>query len=153
MRVLAIETSCDETAAAVVDGETEGPLQIVSNVIHTQAKVHAQFGGVVPEVASREHVNRLGGIVRQAMVECAPQSIDAVAVTRGPGLMGCLLVGIQVAKGLAMALEKPLIGVKSTSKAICRRVCWATMRSLIRTSRWWSAVGIPSSTRCSVFGD
>jgi N6-L-threonylcarbamoyladenine synthase len=109
MLILAIETSCDETAAAVVaDGR-----EILSNVISSQVAVHAQYGGVVPEVASRHHIQNIVPVVRQAMADARTEyaSLDAVAVTRGPGLVGCLLVGIQCAKGVAFVHGKPLVPV------------------------------------------
>jgi len=107
--ILGIESSCDETAAAVVrSGE-----QIVSNVVFSQIATHQPFGGVVPELASREHLKAIVPVVRQALAEAGQtyQSIDALAVTQGPGLAGALLVGISYAKALAFALEKPLIAV------------------------------------------
>ncbi len=106
--VLAIETSCDETSVAVVNDN-----QILSNIVLSQIFVHAPFGGVVPEIAARHHLSNLPVIfdqaVRQAQVDLS--RIDAVAVTIGPGLIGALLVGLSFAKGLAIALEKPLVGV------------------------------------------
>ena len=108
MRVLAIESSCDETAAAVVD---DGP-QLVANVVHAQAAAHAPFGGVVPEVASREHAGRITEVVAKALAQGGGMaSIDAVAVTRGPGLVGSLLVGLQFAKGFALARRIPWLGI------------------------------------------
>ncbi len=108
MRVLGIETSCDETAAAVVE---DGP-KLVTNVIHSQTVAHARFGGVVPEVASREHVARLVDIIDQAVAPVGGiDAIDAVAVTRGPGLVGALLVGVQMAKGIALARGIPWLGI------------------------------------------
>jgi N6-L-threonylcarbamoyladenine synthase len=107
--ILGIETSCDETAAAVVhDGKT-----IASNIVASQIDLHAQYGGVFPEIASRAHVEAIGVVVDQAIQDAgiAPERIDAIAVTRGPGLVGSLLVGINYAKGLALALDKPLVGV------------------------------------------
>jgi N6-L-threonylcarbamoyladenine synthase len=109
VRLLAIETSCDETAAAVVeDGRT-----ILSNVVSSQAAVHAPYGGVVPELASRHHVENIVPVVRQALREAGRElgEMDAYAVTQGPGLVGALLVGVQVAKGLAFAQRKPLVPV------------------------------------------
>lgn len=108
MLVLGIETSCDETAAAVVD-ESYG---VHSNVIYSQQD-HARYGGVVPELASRAHMRTLVPVVRKAMEDAGVDwtHIDGVAVTRGPGLVGALLVGLSLAKGLAMAQGKPLIGV------------------------------------------
>lgn len=108
MRVLGIESSCDDSAAAVVD---DGP-RIVSNVIDSQNKDHEPFGGVVPEIASREHVTRIVGVVRRALDEAGGlDTIDGIAVTRGPGLVGSLLVGVQLAKGMAMARRLPWIGI------------------------------------------
>jgi len=107
--ILAIETSCDETAAAVVrSGE-----KIISNVVFSQIATHQPYGGVVPELASREHLKAIVPVVRQALADAGQtyQSIDAIAVTQGPGLAGALLVGISYAKALAFALEKPLIAV------------------------------------------
>ena len=107
--ILGIETSCDETGAAVVeDGET-----ILSNVVASQIDLHAQYGGVFPEVASRAHIEAISHVVEQALDEAqVPLSdIDAIAVTRGPGLAGSLLVGINFAKGLALGHDLPLVGV------------------------------------------
>jgi N6-L-threonylcarbamoyladenine synthase len=107
--ILGIETSCDETAAAVVRaGE-----RVLSNVVSSQIATHQPYGGVVPELASREHLRAIVPVVRQALVESGQsyQSVDALAVTQGPGLAGALLVGISYAKALAFALEKPLITV------------------------------------------
>jgi N6-L-threonylcarbamoyladenine synthase len=107
--ILGIETSCDETAAAVVrSGE-----QIVSNVVFSQIATHQPYGGVVPELASREHLRAIVPVVRKALADAGQtyQSVDAVAVTQGPGLAGALLVGISFAKALAFALDKPLIAV------------------------------------------
>jgi N6-L-threonylcarbamoyladenine synthase len=107
--ILGIETSCDETAAAVViDGKT-----IVSNVVASQIDLHAQYGGVFPEVASRAHIEAIGVVVEQAMSEAGMtyDQLDAIAVTRGPGLVGSLLVGVSYAKGLALASGKPLLGI------------------------------------------
>ncbi len=107
--ILGIETSCDETGAAVVrSGE-----RILSNVVASQIATHQPYGGVVPELASREHLRALVPVVRQALAEAGEtyESVDAIAVTQGPGLAGALLVGISFAKALAFALEKPLIAV------------------------------------------
>lgn len=107
--ILGIETSCDETAAAVVRAGEE----VLSNVVSSQIATHQPYGGVVPELASREHLRAIVPVVRQALAESGHsyRSIDALAVTRGPGLAGALLVGISYAKALAYALEKPLITV------------------------------------------
>lgn len=108
-RILAIETSCDETAAAVVaDGRA-----LLSNVVASQAARHAQYGGVFPEAAARMHVEVIYPVVEQALTEAhlSLNDIDAIAVTRGPGLPGSLVVGVNVAKGLALGRGLPLIGV------------------------------------------
>lgn len=108
MKVLGIETSCDETAAAVlVDG------QLRSNIILSQLDVHRAYGGVVPELASRAHIQAILPIIREALAESGIEKndIDGIAVTYGPGLIGSLLVGLNVAKGMAVALQKPLVGV------------------------------------------
>jgi len=107
--ILGIESSCDETAAAVVRSGEE----IVSNVVFSQIATHQPYGGVVPELASREHLRAIVPVVRKALADAGQtyESIDALAVTQGPGLAGALLVGISYAKALAFALEKPLIAV------------------------------------------
>ncbi len=108
-RVLAIETSCDETAAAIVVGGRT----IRSSVVATQADMHAQFGGVVPEVASRAHVELINGVVTQALSDAgmALADVDVVAACHGPGLAGALLVGVSAAKALALVADRPYIGV------------------------------------------
>ena len=109
MLVLGIETSCDETAAAIVrDGR-----EIVSSVIASQIETHKRFGGVVPELASREHLDKIVPIVEEAFSQAKmePSEIDGIAVTVGPGLVGSLLVGVSYAKAMAFALGKPLVGV------------------------------------------
>src|SRR5579863_2662222 len=107
--ILGIESSCDETAAAVVRSGEE----VVSNVVFSQIATHQPYGGVVPELASREHLRAIVPVVRKALADAAQtyRSIDALAVTQGPGLAGALLVGISYAKALAFALDKPLIAV------------------------------------------
>src|SRR6266705_770620 len=107
--MLAIETSCDETAAAVV----EDGRRILSNVVSTQTEVHAPYGGVVPELASRHHIENIVPVIRGAMTEAgiAFEQLDAVAVTQGPGLVGSLLVGLQAAKAIAWVHKKPLVPV------------------------------------------
>jgi N6-L-threonylcarbamoyladenine synthase len=109
IRILSIETSCDETAAAVVqNGE-----RIISNVIASQVDLHARYGGVFPEVASREHVRVIYAVVEQALKEAHLdlKELDAIAVTRGPGLAGSLVVGLNMAKALSMGANLPLIGI------------------------------------------
>lgn len=107
-RVLAIESSCDETACAVVEDRT-----VRSSVVRTQIDVHARFGGVVPELASRHHLGAVSAVVDEALAraECSLGELDAIAATEGPGLVGALLVGVQFARGLALATGLPLHGV------------------------------------------
>ncbi len=109
MRVLAIETSCDETAAAVVrDGR-----EILSSVVSSQVDIHSKYGGVVPEIASRKHVEAIVPVILQALEHARLDlaDVDGIAVTRGPGLVGSLLIGLSVAKAIAFANRKPLVGV------------------------------------------
>src|ERR687884_1913552 len=109
MLVLGIESSCDETAAALVrDGR-----EMVSSVIASQIKTHRRFGGVVPELASREHLDKIVPVVEEALerARVSKGEIDGIAVTIGPGLVGSLLVGVSYAKAMAFALDKPLVGV------------------------------------------
>jgi N6-L-threonylcarbamoyladenine synthase len=111
--ILGLETSCDETAAAVVRGHAPGPGEILSNVVLSQIEEHAVFGGVVPEIAARAHVEALDTVIEAALAEAgvAPAGLDAVAATAGPGLIGGVMVGLTTAKALAMAWEKPLVAV------------------------------------------
>ncbi|TSB44936.1 tRNA (adenosine(37)-N6)-threonylcarbamoyltransferase complex transferase subunit TsaD [Alkalicoccobacillus porphyridii] len=108
-KILAIETSCDETAAAIIENGTT----ILSNVVASQVESHKRFGGVVPEVASRHHVEQVTKIIEQALEEAQlkPADLDAIAVTEGPGLVGALLIGVHAAKAMAFAHGLPLIGV------------------------------------------
>src|SRR2546427_8935905 len=109
MLVLGIETSCDETAAAIVrDGR-----EIVSSVIASQIKTHERFGGVVPELVSREHLDKIVPIVEEAFTRAlvSKEQMDGIAVTIGPRLIGSLLIGVSYAKAMAFALSKPLVGV------------------------------------------
>ncbi len=109
MRVLGIETSCDETAAAVVDDGRD----TLSSVVSSQADLHARFGGVVPEIASRAHVELINDVIAQALVEAGVEldELDAVAAAHGPGLAGALLVGVSAAKALALVQGVPYVGV------------------------------------------
>lgn len=109
MKILGIESSCDETAAAVV----EDGRKVLSNVIATSLEEHKLYGGVVPEIASRRHAESISGVVKEALeqAQCSMRDIDAVAVTYAPGLIGALLVGVNFAKGLAFAADKPLVPV------------------------------------------
>jgi N6-L-threonylcarbamoyladenine synthase len=115
MNVLGIETSCDETAAAVVatTGEAGRPWRVLSNVIASQVEIHREWGGVVPEIASRQHVRDICGVVERALHDagCGWQDVDALAVTQGPGLVGSLLVGVSFAKAAAAALGRPVVAV------------------------------------------
>jgi N6-L-threonylcarbamoyladenine synthase len=109
IRILGIETSCDETAAAVI----ENGRWLLSNVVNSQIEIHKPFGGVFPEVASRQHILTIHQVISKALQEAhmSIKDVDAIAVTRGPGLAGSLVVGMNTAKGLAIASGKPLIGV------------------------------------------
>ena len=107
--ILAIESSCDETAAAVI----KNGRQVCSNVIFSQIELHKLYGGVVPEIASRKHIEKVNQVIREALDEASMrlQDVDAIAVTYGPGLVGALLVGVAEAKAIAYAAKKPLVGV------------------------------------------
>ena len=109
VKILAIESSCDETAAAVV----ENGRNVLSNIISSQIDLHTLYGGVVPEIASRKHIEKIVPVTQQALDEagCTLKDIDAVAVTYGPGLVGALLVGVSYAKSLAYGAKLPLVGV------------------------------------------
>ena len=109
MKILGIETSCDETAAAVIE---DGSV-IHSNVVASQAALHAQFGGIVPEIASRQHMLAMVPVMQQALADAnlEPRQLDGVAVTNGPGLAGSLLIGVNAAKGFAFANDLPFIGL------------------------------------------
>lgn len=115
--ILAVESSCDETAAAVVRNGRD----VLSNIISSQIEIHKQFGGVVPEVASRKHIENISDVVNEALKKAnvTHEEIDAIAVTYGPGLVGALLVGINFAKGLSYGWKKPLIGVNHIEGHIC----------------------------------
>lgn len=117
MLCLGIESSCDETALALVE---DG--RLLASVLASQADVHALFGGVVPELASREHYRYIGPLFDELMCRCRRQAvdIDLVSVARGPGLLGSLLVGVAFAKGLALGLGALL----SWASTICTRICW-----------------------------
>lgn len=115
--ILSIESSCDETSAAIVkDGR-----EVLSNIIASQIETHKKYGGVVPEVASRMHIEVINGVVIEALEEANVklEDIDAIGVTYGPGLVGALLVGLQYAKGLSYSLKKPLVGVNHIEGHIC----------------------------------
>jgi tRNA N6-adenosine threonylcarbamoyltransferase len=111
--VLGIETTCDETAAAVVERKADGSGRILSNVVHSQTEEHARFGGVVPEIAARAHVDLLDGIIDRAMKDAGVgyEQLSAVAAAAGPGLIGGVIVGLTTAKAIAMVHNTPLIAV------------------------------------------
>jgi N6-L-threonylcarbamoyladenine synthase len=115
VNVLGIETSCDETAAAFVTttGDPAKPWRVLSNVIASQVEIHREWGGVVPEIASRQHVRDICGVTERALQDGGGSwgDIDALAVTQGPGLVGSLLVGISFAKALAASLDRPIVAV------------------------------------------
>ena len=143
--ILGIESSCDETAAAVVRAGSEA----LSNVVASQMSLHANYGGVVPELASREHLRNIVPVVREAMTRAGVgfDDLDAVAVTEGPGLAGALLVGITYAKALAFGLGKPLIGVNHLEGHIHAVLMEARQRGerlrwSCRCWRWWFRAGI-----------
>ncbi len=108
-RILGIETSCDETAAAIVEDGTK----ILSNIVASQTDLHAQYGGVFPEVASRKHIEVIYPVINKALsnAHLGVEDLDCIAVTQGPGLVGSLIVGVNVAKGLALSRNKPLLGI------------------------------------------
>lgn len=107
MLVLGIETTCDETAASLVrDGR-----EILSNVIASSADIHEKYGGVFPELACRRHIDAIIPVIEEAIAEVDRSEIDLIAVAKGPGLIGALLIGMQAAKGLSLAWNRPLIGV------------------------------------------
>src|SRR5215468_4691080 len=115
MNLLAIETSCDETAAAVIaeTGDAAKPWRLASNVVASQAEIHREWGGVVPELASRQHLRDICGVVERALSDASVtwRDLGAIAVTHGPGLVGSLLVGVSFAKAAAAAAGLPLVGV------------------------------------------
>ncbi len=117
VRILAIESSCDETAAAVV----ENGRRILSNQVYSQIPMHIPYGGVVPEIASRSHIEKLDAVTQRALEEAglALEEMDAIAVTQGPGLVGALLTGLSYAKGLAFGLDKPLLATNHIFGHIC----------------------------------
>jgi N6-L-threonylcarbamoyladenine synthase len=108
LTLLAIETSCDETSAAVVQDGV-----VLANVVSSQIKLHAEFGGVVPELATREHLRNLPPVIEAALAEAkvVPGELDAIAATQGPGLPAALMVGLKAAEAMAFALDRPFIGI------------------------------------------
>jgi len=140
LRVLGIETSCDETAAAIV----EDGRRILSNVVASQVDIHAAYGGVVPELASRHHIEAIAPVVEAAMAEAQTrfEELAAVAVTQGPGLVGSLLVGLQAAKAIALVHGKPLVPVHHVAGHVAAAFLakpdwWAALAaSVLPTFRW-----------------
>ena len=139
MRILGIESSCDETAAAVV----EDGRNVLSSVVASQMDTHGKYGGVVPELASREHLRAIVPVVREAMARSASgwRDLDAIAVTVGPGLVGSLLVGLTYAKSLCVRHGLPLIAVNHIEGHIHAVILEAAGRGYARWSsprwRWW----------------
>ena len=134
IKILAIESSCDETAAAVVaDG-----YRLLANVVATQIPVHQLYGGVVPEIASREHLNAVVPVVERALAEAGLglADLDAVAVTQGPGLIGSLLVGVSYAKALALAAGLPLLAVHHLAGHMSAPF-WNTLICNFHIWLWW----------------
>jgi len=121
MKILGIESSCDETAASVVSASEEGRLEILSNIVASQTEMHKLWGGVVPELAGRAHIECISGVCSSALSEAGVtlKDIDAIAVTSSPGLIGALLVGVNFAKALASANNIPLIPVEHVQAHVC----------------------------------
>lgn len=155
MKILAIETSCDDTSAAVVkDGR-----EVLSNVVASQIPEHVLYGGVVPEIASRRHCESISAVCRQALEQagCALPDVDAVAVTYAPGLIGALLVGVNFAKGLAYAADKPLIPVHHLRGHIAANyLCSSALRppflALVVSGGHTHLVNVKSYTDYAVIG-
>ncbi|MDD5567371.1 MAG: tRNA (adenosine(37)-N6)-threonylcarbamoyltransferase complex transferase subunit TsaD [Patescibacteria group bacterium] len=110
MKILAIETSCDDTSVSLVN-IAKGRVTVLSEVVSSQVNIHAKYGGVVPEVAARKHIENIGPILKAVLAKHPAQSIDRVAVTAGPGLITSLLIGVETAKTLAYAWDKPIVGI------------------------------------------
>lgn len=142
MLILAIESSCDETAAAVVKNGRE----VLSNVINSQIDIHKRYGGVVPEIASRCHLEAIDPVIDEALSQAGVTlgDLDAIAVTYGPGLIGALLVGVSAAKAIAYAVKKPLIAVHHI-----RGILWRTLLHTLRLSRRLSALWRQAGTAIS----
>ena len=151
-RILGIESSCDETAAAVVEDGT----RILSSVVASQLDTHGKYGGVVPELASREHLRAIVPVVREALAQAGARpgrDSRAVAVTSGPGLVGSLLVGVTYAKALSFARGLPLIGVNHIEGHIHAVISQARAErppgGRSRRSRWWSAAATRTCSKCA----
>ena len=152
---LGIETSCDETSVAVV----EDGRRILSNVIHSQVELHREFGGVVPELAARDHLERLPHLLDVALEQAGakPADLDLIAVTRGPGLAGCLLVGVGVGEGLSAAWSKPLTGVNHLwghiyAAKIARQDLEPPLLGLVVSGAHSDLVRMPENGRFDVIG-
>ena len=134
--ILAIESSCDETAAAVVKNGRE----VLSNVINTQIAIHTEYGGVVPEIASRKHIENINPVIRKALEDAGVtlDDIDAIGVTYGPGLVGALLVGVAEAKAIAFAKNKPLVAtmlrIKNSNLLLLRLLFREDIHTLLRST-------------------
>ena len=153
--ILAIESSCDETAAAVVlDGR-----DVLSNVISSQIEIHKAYGGVVPEIASRHHLDNINPVVDQALEDAgiSMEEIDAIAVTCGPGLIGALLIGLATAKAYALATDKPLIGVHHIHGHICANYIAhpelePPFMALVISGGHTNIVDVTDYNRCNIIG-
>ena len=152
---LAIESSCDETAAAVL---LEGR-QVLSNIISSQIDIHKLYGGVVPEIASRHHLNNINAVVDQAMeeAEISMEDVDMIGVTYGPGLVGALLIGLATAKAYALAAGKPLIGVHHIQGHICanyieHKELEPPFMALVISGGHTNIVEVTDYNKCSVLG-
>lgn len=141
MRVLGIETSCDETGIAIYDGE----LGLLSHVLYSQIPIHADYGGVVPELASRDHIRKTIPLIKQALREanCDAASIEGVAYTAGPGLAGALLVGAAIGRSLALAWGNRR-WLCIIWKGIYWHLCWKITHRHFRFWRFWFLVTIPN---------
>lgn len=140
MRIIGIETSCDETGIAIYDDEKG----LLSHKLYSQVKLHADYGGVVPELASRDHVKKTIPLIKAAMAEAnvTPQDLDGVAFTAGPGLVGALLVGATIGRSLAYAWDVPAVRF-ITWKGIFLLRCWKRIRRRFRLSLCWYRVVTP----------
>ena len=149
MRVLGIETSCDETGVAVYDTARPGAEGLRAQALYSQIALHAEYGGVVPELASRDHVRKLLPLIRQTLAEAglAVGDLDGVAYTAGPGLVGALLVGAGVARSLAWALDVPAIGVHHMEGHLLAPLLEADPTWRRRSWRCWCPAAIPSWSR------
>ena len=143
MRILGIESSCDETGAAVYD-DTEG---LLSNALYSQIAMHAEYGGVVPELASRDHIKKALPLIEKALQDSgsAPEDIDAVAYTAGPGLVGALMVGAAVARSLAYAWGKPAVPVNHMEGHL-RRVLFRSPSSGAHAGGATSGISVSGSS-------